>query len=72
MSFSEKNENKKKKIKNKKSIEEIFRKLLLKIDDFHRVKKRHFSIYKTRPVSVTMETDRKNIMLLFHACLGNS
>ena len=31
MSFSEKNE--------KKYIEEIFRKLLLKIDNFHRVKK---------------------------------
>lgn len=33
MSFSQKNENK------KKSIEEIFRKILLKIDNFHRVKK---------------------------------
>ena len=48
----------------KNSIEEIFRKILLKIDNFHRVEKRHFSIYKTRPVSVSMETDRKNIMYL--------
>ena len=37
---------------------------LLKIDQFHREKKRHFSIYKTRPVSVTTETDRKKYFVL--------
>ena len=58
MSFSQKNENK------KKSIEEIFRKILLKIDNFHRVKKIHISTYKTKPASVTMETDIRNIMYL--------
>ena len=52
MSFSQRNENK------KQSIEEI----LLKIDNFHRVEKGDFSIYKSRPVFVTMETDRRNII----------
>ena len=58
MSFSQKNENK------KESIEEFFRKIILKIDHFHRVKKRHFSIHKTRPISVTMETDWKKYYAL--------
>ena len=56
MSFSEKNENKKKIYRGYfliKSFENI---------SFSYSEKRHFSIYKTRPVSVTMEMDRKNIM----------
>ena len=55
MSFSQKNENK------KKSIEEIFRKILLKIDNFHSVEKDSL-VYteQSQPVSDTMETDRRN------------
>ena len=48
----------------KKSIAEMFRKILLKINNFQAVKKRHFSTYKTKPVSVTMEMDRRNTMYL--------
>ena len=42
----------------------MFRKILLKINDFQAVKKRHFNTYKTKPVSVTMEMDRRNTMYL--------
>ena len=54
MSFSQKNEN-------KKSIEEIFRKNLLKIDHFHTVKKDTL-VYTKQGHGNAMETDRKKIL----------
>ena len=49
MSINQKNEKKKKKIK-QKSIEDIFRKIILKIDNFHRVEKDTLVYTKQGPI----------------------
>ena len=56
MSFNQKNENK------KKSIEEIFRKILLKIDNFHRVKKDTLVYTKQGQYLLPWKRTEKNIM----------